>query len=317
VVAGVLTGSYTRTFSDDGSAQAITEVESGGKPASRYSYLEHRWNFNISTGASVTVYANAWSDGSSDGDSFRFEYSVNNGSSFQTLFTVSSTSGNNLQMATLPGTPSGSIIVRVVDTDQTRGHREANTVNVDHLYLQVSNPSNDPPNGNPEGLNAQAFSHSQINLSWSNSSSNESGLKVERSLNGTTGWVEIADLPAASTSYNNSGLNPQTTYFYRVSAYTQPQLISDFTIDSATTPEAPPQPSLNLSASGQKVKGQQLISLSWTGSNSVEVYRDGSLVTTVNGGSYDDNLGKGGGTYTHKVCDTSSGACSNETTTSL
>lgn len=316
-VTGTLAGSYTRTFSDDGLTQAITEIESGGKPSNRYTYLEHRWNFNISAGASVTVYANAWSDGSSDGDSFRFEYSVNNGSSFQSLFTVSATSSNNLQMATLAGTPSGSVIIRVVDTDRTRAHREADTVNVDHLYIQVNNPSNDPPNGNPEGLNAQASSHSQINLSWSNGSSNESGLKVERSLNGTTGWAAIADLPASSTSYNNTGLNSQTTYFYRVSAYTQPQLVSDFTIDSATTPEAPPQPSLSLAASGSKVKGQQLISLSWTGSNSVAVYRDGSLVTTVSGGSYDDNLGKGGGTHTHKVCDTGSGACSNETTTTL
>jgi hypothetical protein len=317
VVAGTLAGSYSRTFSDDGSTQAITEVESGGKPSNRHTYLEHRWNFNISAGATVTVYANAWSGGSSDGDNFRFEYSLNNGSSFQTLFTVSATSGSNLQMATLSGTPSGSVIIRVVDTDRTRAHREANTINVDHLYIQVNNPANEPPNGNPGGLNAQALSHSQINLSWSNGSSNESGLKVERSLNGTTGWAAIADLPAASTSYNNTGLNPQTTYFYRVSAYTQPQLVSDFTSDSATTPEAPPQPSLSLAASGSKVKGQQLVSLSWTGSSSVAVYRDGSLVTTVSGGSYDDNLGKGGGSYTHKVCDTSSGACSNETTTNL
>ncbi len=240
---------------------------------------------------------------------------MNNGGSFLTLFTVSSTSSSNLQMATLPGTPSGSIIIRVVDTDRTSGHRDADTVYVDHLYIQVGNPSNDPPNGSPTGLNAQAVSHNQINLSWTNGSSNESGLRVERSPNGSTGWTEIADLPAASTGYNNTGLNAQTTYYYRVSAYTQPQLVSAYTSDSATTDAAPLAPSLNLVASGSKIKGQMEISLSWTGSTSVAIYRDGELLTTVSGSSYDDSLGKGGGTFTHKVCDSSTGDCSNVTTT--
>ncbi len=63
VIAGSVNGDYTATFSDNGSDQAITEIESGGKPSSRHSYLEHRWNFNISAGATVTVYANAWRSG--------------------------------------------------------------------------------------------------------------------------------------------------------------------------------------------------------------------------------------------------------------
>ena len=314
-VAGSVEGSYASTFNDDGLPQAITEVESGGKPSRRHSYLEHRWNFNISAGAMATVHANAWSDGSGDGDNFRFEYSTDNGSSFLALLTVSATSSGNLQMATLPGAPSGSIIVRVVDTDRTSAHRETNTIYVDHLYIQVGNPSNDPPNGDPANLNAQAISYNQINLDWANGSSNESGIKVERSPDGSTGWIEIADLPAASTIYNDTALNAQTTYHYRVSAYTQPQLVSAYAQDSATTPDEPPVASINLVASGSKVKGQKRVSLGWTGSNSVAVYRDGSFVTNINGSSYVDTLGKGGGTYTHKVCDTNTGSCSNVTTT--
>ena len=317
IVAGSVSGNYTYTFNDDGSRQAITEIESGGKPSSRYTYLEHRWSFNISAGATATVYANAWSSGSSDGDNFRFEYSLNNGASFLTLFTVSATSSGNLQMAAIPGTPSGSIIIRVVDTDQSSGQREANTINVDQLYIQVGNPSNDPPDGDPKSLNVQAVSHSQINLSWTNNSTNESGLSVERSLNETTGWTEIADLPAASTSYNNTGLSADTTYFYRVSAYTQPGMVSAYASGSARTLATPPAPALNLLASGSKVKGQMNVSLSWTGSSSVAIYRNDVLLTNVNGSNYDDNLGKGGGTFTHKVCDTNTGDCSNITTTAF
>jgi len=315
-VAGTVRGNYASTFNDDGSTQDITEIESGGKPSSRYSYLEQRWNFNVGAGATVTLYANAWSSGSKDGDAFRFEYSVNNGNSFSTLFTVSSTSGGNLQMADIPNSPSGSIIIRVVDTDHGAGHSDLDTLRVDQLYIQVSNPSNDPPDGNPSGLTAQAVAYNRIDLSWTNGSNNESGLTVERSLNGTSGWSVVANLPAASTSYSDIGLSAQTTYYYRVSAYTQALLVSAYASASATTPAAPPAPELSLTAAGYKSRGQYHVSLSWQGASSVNVYRDNVRVATLNGASsYDDTIGKSGGTYTHKVCDTGTGACSNITTT--
>ena len=316
VVSGSVSGSYSNTHNADGVTQAITEIESGGKPSRRHTLLEHRWNFNISAGATTTVYVNAWSGGSNDGDSFRFEYSLNNGSSYSTLFVVSEMIESNLQTVVIPGTPSGSVIIRVIDTDRANGARDKNTINVDHLYIQVGNPSNEPPDGDPASLNAEAVSFDQINLSWTNGSTNESGLSVERSPNGDTGWTEIADLPAGSTSYSDTGLTEETTYYYRVSAYTQPGMISAYASDSATTPTAPPQAAINLSASGYKVKGRQHVDLSWTGSNSVEIYRNNTPLTTISGSSHDDNIGsKGGGTYTHKVCDTVSGACSNVTTT--
>ena len=315
VVAGTVNGSYTNTLDDDGLSQSITETESGGKPSNRHTYLEHRWNFSISAGATVTVFANAWSGGSSDGDVFRFEYSVNNGSSFSNLFTVSATSNSNLQMADIPGAPSGPVIIRVVDTDQTRGHLDANTIYVDQLYIQVGNPSNDPPNGQPSGMSAQAVAYNRVDLGWTNGSSNESGLKVDRSLNGSSGWVTIAELPAASSSYSNTGLAAETTYYYRVSAYTQPEMVSGFASANTTTPSAPPPPQISLETNGYKVRGQQYAGLSWSGSNSVKVYRDDVLITTVNGGtSHEDSLGKSGGTYRHKVCDSVTAACSNITT---
>lgn len=317
-VAGTVTGSYANTFNDEGSVQAITEIESGGKPSSRYSYLEHRWYFSVSAGAKVTLYANAWSSGSTDGDAFRFEYSVNGGSSFAPLFTVSSTSGGNLDTADIPNAPSGSIIIRVVDTDHASGHGNLDTLRVDQLYIQVGNPSNDAPDGKPSSLSAQAAAYNRIDLSWTNGSTNESGIKVERSLNGTSGWSAIADLPATSSSYSDSGLAAQTTYYYRVSAYTQTQLVSSYASASATTPAAPPMPQLSLVAEGYKSRGQYHVSLTWQGSSSVSVYRNGARIANLaNANGFDDSIGKSGGTFTHKVCDTATGACSNLTTTNL
>ncbi len=136
-VAGAVSGTYSATQSDDAAFQSILEVVSGGKPNKRYSYLEHRWNFSLGSNKNVVVHANAWSSGSSDGDQFKFEYSVNGGSSWSAVFTVSSTSNSNVQTFAIPGAQSGSIIIRVVDTNHVAGKLELNTVYVDRLHLEM------------------------------------------------------------------------------------------------------------------------------------------------------------------------------------
>jgi hypothetical protein len=302
-VAGTVSGSYTATHADNGSAQAITEIESGGKPNSRYSYLEHRWSFSISSGATATVYANAWSGGSGDGDSFRFQYSLNGGSNWSTLFTVTATGSSNLASFQLPGSPSGSVLVRVVDTNRLVGARQLNTVNVDHLFIQVANPPTEPPDGDPSGLSATAVSSSHIDLAWTDNAGNESSYRVEGSPNGSSDWYLVADLPADSQSYANTGLAASTTYWYRVSAVNL-NGSSGFASASATTPAAPPPPALSLTASAYKVKGIAYVDLSWAGASSVDVYRNGNRIAqTVSGSAYTDNTGnKGGATYQYYVC---------------
>ena len=142
LVVGVVSGTFASTASDDGVAESITEIESGGKPAKRYSYLEHRWSFNISAGlVSTTVYANAWSNATStDGDTFNFQYSTNGGSTWSTvLFSVSSTSNGNVQSASLPAGTSGTVIVRVVDSNRVAGKRTLDKIFIDRLYIRAAN----------------------------------------------------------------------------------------------------------------------------------------------------------------------------------
>lgn len=80
----------------------------------------------------------------------------------------------------------------------------------------------------------------------------------------------------------------------------------------------PPAGDINLSATGYKVKGRHTVDLSWSGSSAtnVDVYRNGSIVTTTaNDGAYTDNIGaKGGATYTYKVCDAGTTTCSADVT---
>lgn len=70
----------------------------------------------------------------------------------------------------------------------------------------------------PSNLVATAVSGFQINLSWSDTSTNEDGFKVERSLDGTN-FTQIAQLLPNTTVYWNAGLFLGTTYFYRVRSY--------------------------------------------------------------------------------------------------
>ena len=78
-------------------------------------------------------------------------------------------------------------------------------------------------------------SASQINLAWTDNSSNEDAFKVERSANGTSGWAPVASLVAGAVSWQDTGLTAATTYCYRVYA-TNASGASDFSnVASATT----------------------------------------------------------------------------------
>ena len=71
----------------------------------------------------------------------------------------------------------------------------------------------------PTSLTAQATSRTQINISWVDSNSNETGYLLERSLSSTYGFIRVATLRKNRTSYINSSLAGATTYYYRARAY--------------------------------------------------------------------------------------------------
>ena len=75
-----------------------------------------------------------------------------------------------------------------------------------------------PPTA-PTGLGASPVSETQINLTWSDLSGDESDFHVERSPNGSSGWTEIGTSPANTPSYSSTSLNCNTPYYYRVRAH--------------------------------------------------------------------------------------------------
>lgn len=69
----------------------------------------------------------------------------------------------------------------------------------------------------PASLTAATASTTQINLSWTNVQG-ETGYEVERSPDGTNNWTRIATPAADVTTYPDSGLPINTTFYYRVRA---------------------------------------------------------------------------------------------------
>jgi subtilisin family serine protease len=86
----------------------------------------------------------------------------------------------------------------------------------DSSYSNEANATTHP--AAPSNASAAAASESQIDLSWTDNSSGESGFKVERKESGGS-YAQIATVNQDITELTDTGLNEETTYYYRVCAY--------------------------------------------------------------------------------------------------
>ena len=76
----------------------------------------------------------------------------------------------------------------------------------------------DPPAA-PSAVAATALSASELAVSWQDNSDNETGFKLDRRQTMTDTWVRVGTLAADATSYTDSGLLTDTTFYYKVKAY--------------------------------------------------------------------------------------------------
>lgn len=112
----------------------------------------------------------------------------------------------------------------------------------------------------PSGLSGAAASKTQINLSWVDNSSDEAGFKLERAPLSSLTWTEVARPSANVTAYQDSGLLCDTTYRYRVRAYSGNGNSAYSIVISTTTGSCLPNAPAELSASAVS---DTRINLSW------------------------------------------------------
>ena len=137
---GTVSGTFSDTLTSNNAYQAMTEVlSSGGSQANRFSQLEHRWTMSVGAGASKELHVEGFRSSSTDGDDFRFEISTNGGGSFVpvTMSSLPFSDGSIDLIGTLASGITGSVIVRVVDTDRTAGHQTFDTVTIDEIWIRA------------------------------------------------------------------------------------------------------------------------------------------------------------------------------------
>lgn len=131
----------------------------------------------------------------------------------------------------------------------------------------------------PSSLVATAASATQVNLSWTDNSSDEAGFRIERSTDAVS-FTQVGTTAAGVRTYDAAGLTALTAYTFRVRAYNANGNSSYSNSATATTlaaPTAPAVPTLSGTAS------RRLATLAWTNVANETGYRV-SRATRSSGG---------------------------------
>jgi endoglucanase len=208
-----------------------------------------------------------WTDPANNETGFTIERKVGAGGTWATLQTV----GANINSYPNTGLAAG----------QTYFYRvRANYASGNSAWSNEASATTAAPQA-PSGLSATSVSLSQINLSWTETANNETGFKIERKTGAGGTYSQITTVGPNVTTYPNTGLAGNTTYYYRVRAYNGcgDSLYSNEAFATTTTP--PPtnitalRPSVTMTIDGN------LAESSWSINNAVTKPLFGSPNNTV------------------------------------
>lgn len=117
---------------------------------------------------------------------------------------------------------------------------------------------------------------SSLTVNWNDNATNETNYVLERSNDGTN-FTVIATLPANTVSYNESGLTPNTQYYYKVKAINATEssvYTSNTSVTTPPVPSAPTKPTTPTPTNGNnyvELSSGNLL-LKWNGSSNTTTY---------------------------------------------
>ena len=116
----------------------------------------------------------------------------------------------------------------------------------------------------PSNLTATAESSTQIDLSWTDNSANESGFKIERKAAESGTYAQIATVSENVSTFSDIDFSEGITYYYRVRSYNSN---GDSGYSNEANVKIPPSPPSNLSTTAES---STQIDLSWTDNSANE-----------------------------------------------
>jgi hypothetical protein len=135
--SGTVSSSYSDTYVSDDIYESIQETIRGINQ-DRSGFV-HKWTIDVTGGDAVTFYVEAYHTTNTEGDDFTFAYSTD-GSVYTNMLTVTKTvDDNTYQSYQLPSNISGTVYIRVLDTNRVIGNTALDTIYIDHMYIRSGN----------------------------------------------------------------------------------------------------------------------------------------------------------------------------------
>jgi len=168
-----------------------------------------------------------WQDNSDNEENFKVERS--DGSGFAEIATVLANQTSYLDEG-LSGDTTYTYWVCACNSAGCSDYSQETQVQTPPPPISIPNP--------PSNLQATSISSSQIDLVWQDNSDDETKFEVWRKVAGGV-WGLVAELNANLTSFSDTGLAPDTEYFYQVRACNSAGCSSFSEVANATTQSAP------------------------------------------------------------------------------
>ena len=212
-------------------ANVTTHTNKGLSPNSTYSYRVRAYNANGDSDYSNCVSAKAALSGTPKAPTNLNATSIST-SQIKLIWTDNSIDETSFKIYRKKGSEPWSLLI-AKDKDAVSHFDitafENTTTTTYSYYVRACNSSGCSPKTNaaivpykPINLTAIAVSSTGIDLTWIDTSSNETGFQIYRKLgtcSSTSSWGKINTTGSNITSYSNTGLTSGTTYSYKVRAH--------------------------------------------------------------------------------------------------